>query len=85
MAKCPKLRKIPEQNSLKQNLPEQKSLEQKLFGQNPLEQGMLKYLRKFREYLLGEMIYYPPPWVVLLLLLENDLDELVIRDILFIS
>ena len=78
------MRKIPEQNSLKQNLPEQKSLEQKLFGQNQLEQGMLKYLRKFLGYPLGEMIDYPPPWV-LVLLLENGLDELVIRDILFIS
>ena len=83
VAKCPKLRKIPEQNSLKQNLPEQKSLEQKLFGQNPLEQGMLKYLRKFLGYPLGEMIDYPPPWVVLLLLLKNGLDELVIRDVLY--
>lgn len=63
VAKCPKLRKISEQNLL--------------------EQKMLKYLRKFLGYPLGEMIDYPPPWVVLLL--ENGLDELVIRDILFIS
>ena len=92
VAKCPKLRKVSEQNSLKQNLLEQNPLVQKLFwqnpfeqkmlgqnpfeqkmlGQNPLEQRMPKYLRKFFGYPLGDMIDYPPPWVVVLLL-ENGL------------